>query len=276
MRTLASAILGLLAVLLTAAAFCGAWLNTNVVTESGFVALGAPLAEDEAFQRELASSLATEAAASADVPEPLADLVTPVITSAVENVQALPDYPEAWSESLRRSHVLTFSAENGGQPSGNLTLDVAPLVGLVTETVGSELNVDVPAPEQVPVQIGGAGHPDLLRNVERAGEAWPVLALAAAAAAILALLTARRRSTTFALMGLGAALAGAVLWFGAERIPEQVSAQQFNSPVASAFANAFAEQAAASLSAWTVALMLAGAAVFVAGLLLRGLSAARR
>lgn len=276
MRTLASAILGLLAVLLTAAAFCGAWLNTNVVTESGFAALGAPLAEDETFQRELASSLATEAAASADVPEPLAELVTPLITSAVENVQALPDYPEAWNESLRRSHALTFSSENGGEPSGNLTLDVAPLVGLVTETVGSELNVDVPAPEQVPVQIGGAGHPELLRNAERAGGAWPVLALAAAAAAVLALLTARRRSTTLALMGLGAALAGAVLWFGARMVPELVSSQQFSSPVGSAFANAFAGEAAASLSAWTLALMLAGAAVFVVGLLARALGGSRR
>lgn len=276
MRTFASAILGLLAVLLAVAAFCGAWLNTNVVSEQGFAALGAPLAEDEGFQQELASALATEAATAVNVPQQLSGLVQPVITAAVERVQTLPDYPEAWNESLRRSHTLTFAAGDGGEPSGTLTLDVAPLVGLVTGSVGSELNVDIPAPEQVPVQIGGGSHPEVIRSVERAGGAWPVLALASAAAGILALLAARRRSTAFALMGLGTALAGALLWFGAGRLPDQVAARPLNSPVASAFAEAFTGQAAESLAAWTVVLMLAGAAVLVVGLLGRVLGGSRR
>ncbi|MCC9203718.1 hypothetical protein [Arthrobacter sp. zg-Y769] len=275
MRTFVSAVLGLLAVLLAVAAFCGAWLNTNVVSESGFVSLGEPLAQDEGFQRELASSLSAEAAGSVDVPAPLAGLVEPLITSAVEQVQTLPEYPEAWNETLRRSHALTFGDAAGGTAAA-LTLDVAPLVGLVTGSVGGELGVTVPAAEQVPVEIGGAGHAELIRNAERAGEAWPMLALAAAVAGLLALLAARRRTTAFALMGLGAALAGGVLWLAAGMVPGQVSAQQFGSPVASAFAEAFAGQAAASLRTWTIGLMLAGAAAFVAGMLARVLAGSRR
>ncbi|MCQ1999374.1 hypothetical protein [Arthrobacter zhaoxinii] len=273
MRTFVSAVFGLLAVLLAAAAFCGAWLNTNVVSENGFASLGEPLARDESLQDELAVSLSD--AVSAEVPAPLAGLVGPLITSAVEQVQSLPEYPEAWSETLRRSHALTFG--NAAEGAGSaVTLDVAPLVGLVTGSVGGELGTSVPAPEQVPVEIGGAGHADLISNVQRAGEAWPLLALAAAVAGLLALIAARRRSTTFALLGVGVALAGAVLWLAAGMLPGIVSAQQVGSAVASAFAEAFAGQAADSFRTWTVGLMLAGAGVFVAGLLARVLSRSGR
>lgn len=276
MRTFASAVFGLLAVLLAAAAFTGAWLNTNVASEDGFAALGQPLAEDAELQQELAAALSTRAAESVDLPGPLAGMVEPLITSAVEGVQALPEYPQAWSETLRRSHALTFAEDGGSAAEGTLTLDVAPLVSLVTGSVGGELNVDVPAPEQVPVEVNAAGRAQLLANVQRAGEAWPVLALAAGVAGILALLIARRRSTAFALMGLGVALAGAVLWLAAGMFPERVAAQQFGSALASSFAEAFAGQVAESLRTWTVYLMLGGAAALVAGLLARAVRGSRR
>ncbi|WP_146361230.1 hypothetical protein [Arthrobacter yangruifuii] len=275
MRTIASFVFGLLAVLLASAAFCGAWLTTNVVSESGFAALGEPLAEDEAFQRELASALSAQVTDSVDVPAPLAGVVGPLITSAVEQVQSLPQYPQAWNDTLHRSYALTFSdtADSSGTP---LTLDVGPLVDLVTGKVGGDLSVELPAAGQVPVEIGSAGHAELVRNAERAAEAWPMAAVAAAVAALLALLAARRRSTTFALLGLGTALAGGVLWLAAGMLPGQVSAQQLGSPVASAFAEAFAGQAAASLQTWTIGLMLGGAAACVAGLLARVLRGSRR
>ncbi|MCC9146348.1 MULTISPECIES: hypothetical protein [unclassified Arthrobacter] len=273
MRNFASVVFGLLAVLLAAAAFCGAWLNTNVVSETGFAALGEPLAQDESLQGELATSLS--GAVSVDVPAPLAGLVGPLITTAVEQVQSLPEYPEAWSETLRRSHALTFG--NAAEGTGSaVTLDVAPLVGLVTGSVGGELGASVPAPEQVPVEIGGAGQADLISNVQRAGEAWPLLALAAAVAGLLALIAARRRSTTFAMLGLGVAVAGGVLWLGAGLVPVRLVAQQLGSPVASAFAEAFAGQAIGSLRSWTVGLILAGAAAFVVGMLARFLRGSRR
>ncbi|MCC3277844.1 hypothetical protein LJ754_01530 [Arthrobacter sp. zg-Y40] len=276
MRTFASAVFGLLAVLLTAAAFTGAWLNTNVASEDGFAALGEPLAEDAQLQQELAAAISARAAESVDLPGPLAGMVEPLVTSAVEGVQALPEYPQAWNETLRRSHALTFAENGGSAAEGTLTLDVAPLVSLVTGSVGGELNVDVPAPEQVPVEVSAAGRAQLLANVQRAGEAWPVLALAAGVAGILALLIARRRSTTFALIGLGVALAGAVLWLAAGMFPDRVAAQQFGSAVASSFAEAFAGQVTDSMRTWTIGLMLAGAAALVVGLLARVVRGSRR
>ena len=273
MRTFVSAVLGLVAVVLAAGAFCGAWLNTNVVSEDGFAALGEPLAEDASFQQELAIGLAEEATAAVNLPEQLAGFVQPAITSAVEGVQALPDYPQAWNESLHHSHALTFQDAGG---SGEVMLDVGPLVGLVTGTVGSDLGADIPAPEQVTVQVGGTGHPELIRNLQRAGEAWPVLGLAAAAAGILALLVARRRSTTFALMGLGVLAAGAGLWLAAGMVPDRVAEQASGSSIGPAFARAFASEAAANLQSWTLGLMVGGAAVLVVGLLARVLRGSRR
>ncbi|WAP52634.1 hypothetical protein OL239_05270 [Arthrobacter sp. ATA002] len=265
MRAFGSAILGLVAILLAAAAFCSAWLEENVVSDSGFTALGQPLGTDAAFQQTLSEAIGRQASDSLQVPSAIAPFVEPVITGAVQGVQSLPEYPQAWEETLSRSHALTF---DGG---GGVTLDVAPLVGLVTNAVGSETGIEVAAPESSPVPLTGADRRDAVDLLVRAGGAWPYLALGAAAAAVLSLLVARSRTAALAWLGLGALLAGGLLWIGAGSLPALAERPAYGSAVAETFAAAFSVEAAASLQAWTVPFLLGAAVLLVLGLVARSL-----
>lgn len=271
MRTLASALLGLAALVLATGAFCSAWLAENIVSEDGFTALAQPLGTDADFQRDLAASLAEQISAQAQVPDFLSSYLAPAVTAAVQGVQGLPGYPAAWDETLRLSHAQTF---DGG--SGDITLDVTPLVQLVVSQAGTQLGVDLPESEPTTIVLAGGSQGQLLPTVQRAADSWPFLAAAAAVAALLSLLAARRRSVTLALLGGGMLLAGALLWLGAAALPDLAARQAYASPVAETFATSCAVQAAAAAQAWTVPLMIGAAVVMVLGLLARAAAGARR
>lgn len=270
MRTFGSALLGLVAILLAAAAFCSAWLAENVVSQNGFTSLGQPLGTDEAFQQNLSEALGRQAAASIEAPSAVMPLVEPLISSAVQGVQALPAYPQAWDETLRASHAETFDGE------GEVTLDVAPLVGLVTETIGSEAGVDVVPPEQSPVPLAGADQRHYVELAVSAANAWPFLAAGAVVAAVLALLLARRRSAALAWLGVGGVLAGGLIWVGAASLPGLADRPAYGSAVAETFASAFAAEVSASLQAWTVTFLLGAAVLLVLGLVAHSVSGLRR
>lgn len=273
MRTFLSALLAVAAVLLAAGSFCAAWVSVNVVSEPGFTALAEPLGSDAPFQTELSQAIAAQAAQSTQVPEAFAPLVEPVITQAVQGVQQLPGYSTAWTQTLERSHALTFGADGAAVP---VALDLTPLVQLVTTAMGEELGVEIPAPGQAVLELAGTGQGENVQRLVRAAETWPLLGLAAAAAAVLALLVARRRSTTLALMGAGILAAGALFWAGARALPDFAAQQQLSSPVASAFAAAFSQEASGNMQIWATALMIAAAVVLVLGLLFRALAGNRR
>ena len=69
----------------------------------------------------------------------------------------MPGYPEAWTETLRKSHRLNFADPDAPPEAGgatSLTLDVAPLVGLVAKQVSDATTVPLEAPDQVLITIG--------------------------------------------------------------------------------------------------------------------------
>ncbi|WP_104101517.1 hypothetical protein [Arthrobacter sp. 08Y14] len=270
MRTFGSAILGFAAVLLAVAALCSAWLAENVVSEDGFVALGQPLGTNEAFQQDLAEELGAQVTDSVQLPDALASFVQPLITSAVQGVQSLPGYPQAWDETLQRSHAQTF---DGG---GGVTLDVAPVVGLVTDELGRAAGTDVQAPEQSLLQLGGADQRSDIEFAANAAKAWPFLALGSGIAAVLALLVARSRGGALAWMGGGALLAGGALWFAAGSLPALASRPAYSSALAETFAAAFAAEAGPSLQAWTLPFMVGAAVLLVLGLLVRAIGGSGR
>jgi hypothetical protein len=268
MRTFGSALLGLVAVLLAVAAFCSAWLSENVVSDDGFTALGQPLGTDAAFQQNLSEAIGRQAAENLQVPDAIAGLVEPLITGAVQGVQALPEYPQAWNETLRRSHTQTFDGD------GPIALDVAPLVGLVVNAVGTETGIEVAPPETSPVPLTGEDRRQYVESLVSVAGAWPYLALGAAAAAVLALLVARSRTAAMAWLGFGTLLAGGLMWIGAGSLPALAARPAYGSAVAETFAAAFSTEAAASLQAWTIPFLLGAAVLLVVGLLARSLSGA--
>lgn len=280
MRTAGSAFFVLFALLLGVVALPSAWLAVNVVAEDGFVELTSPLVDDAEFAGALAEALSEEATASVELPPGVADVVQPVVRDVAQNITQAPDFDQAWQETLRRSHALTFTSDelqpNEAGASATFTLDVAPLVTLVTAEIGGQLGIEVPAPEQTLVNVGGADQQAVVERAEAAADMWPALAAASGVGAVLALALARRRSTTLALLGLGVLLVGAGLWLGAGFAPGLVNQIADDSPVADVFKDALATRAAADFQEWCLAALAAGILLMVAGIVGRLLSGSRR
>lgn len=270
MRSFGSAILVLAAVLLAGTAACGTWLAQNVVSPTGFSSLAQPLGENEQFQAELSAAVAQQAAdAAADgLPEGISAFIEPVVQQIVSAIQDDPGYPQAWNETLEKSHQATFD-------SGVPTLDMGPLLNLVLAGVAGEIGTQAPDAGPRLMAVSGTDISGQLSGLTRFADAWPMVAAAAVLAALLGLLVARRRSTTLALTGAGALGMGAVLWLLAGAAPAVVGRMAPANPVASSFLDAFAPEATGAFQAWLVPLLLGAAALLVLGLVLRFASGAR-
>lgn len=279
MRTAGSAIFVLLSLLLGVVALPAAWLGTYIVAEEGFVRFASPLADDPNFTGALSAALSEEATASANLPPELQQSVQPVVAQIAERVTELPNFDQAWDDSLRRSHSLTFAAEAPAQAEGGpplFTVDIAPLVGLVTGEIGAQFGVELPAPGQTLITVGEGGSGEPVRWVETAAELWPVLAAASAAAALIGLALARRRSSALALLGLGVMVASTILWLLAFLAPELLSRTAEPVAVAGVFRDALAERAGASFQEWCLAALAGGILLAVAGVIVRLVSGSRR
>lgn len=276
MRTAGSAFFVLFALVLGMVALPSAWLAVNLVDENGFVELASPLADDAGFTGSLAQTLAEEATDSTDVPPEAAETVRPIVEDLAQEITELANFDSAWQETLRRSHSLTLAEEQfpaGADPQAAFILDIAPLVGLVTEQVGGQLGFDIPAPEQTLVNVGGPEERGVVERAEQAAGLWPVLAAAAGAGILIALAFAHRRSTTLALTGLGILLGGAGLWLGAGFAAGAVAGSAGGNTVSEVFTEALATRAAADFQEWCLAALAAGIlllALGIAGRLLRG------
>lgn len=271
MRTFGSAVLVLIALLLTGAAVSSAWLAQNAVSAQGFAQLAQPLGEDESFQAELSSAVASQAstAVTDGLPEGLASLVAPVVERVVSGFQEAPGYPEAWTQTLARSHAATFD-------SGTPTLDLGPLLNLVSAQVSGELGTEPADAGERLLTVSGQDRSGELENVVRLADSWPLFAAAAALAALLGLLIARRRSTTFALIGAGAAVVAGVLWLASGAAGRIVEGQTPANPVASTFIDGLIPLAQSSFQSWLLVLLIAGAVAFVLGLVFRLVAGSRR
>ncbi|MBG6216492.1 hypothetical protein IWX75_000936 [Arthrobacter sp. CAN_A6] len=272
MRTLASAVFALLALVLTAGALSAVWVDRNLVQEQGFVALAAPLGDDPRFQAALSESLAAEVVGSAGLPEQIADVVEPIITDAASSVTRSPGYPMAWDETLRLSHAITFAGvpESPGDPTpGALSLDLGPVARLVADTAGSSLGIDVPVPPDTTVDIGSFEGGALVRAVAETAGNWQLIALAAGICALLSLLTARRRGTTLALLGCGAMLIGLAGWVVAGFVPDAAVAAVGSSGLAQVFAEGLAGRIGLNLAAFSLPVIVAGGIAVGIGVVLR-------
>ncbi len=81
----------------------------------------------------------------------------------------MPGYPDAWTETLRKSHRLNFAdpAPLPPRPTAppSLTLDLAPLVGLVAKQVADATTLPLEAPDQLLITIGQPEHRQVLDRV---------------------------------------------------------------------------------------------------------------
>ena len=267
MRTVVSAFLALLALVITAAGLASAWLDENLVEESGFVALAAPLSDDADFQAALADSLVKEVAANTGLPEQFDSFVEPLIRDAAGTVTGSSGYSAAWAETLRLSHAFTFAqAPDPSEPApAILTLDLAPVVGLLADSLNGSLGVEVPIPADTTIDIGALERGGLLSSVAEVVQSWPLFLAGAAVLALLALVIARRRGTTLALLGLGLVGIGMLGYLAADWVPATAARAPGTSAVADVFIRGLAQRAGVDIAASSAPVIIGGLIAVVIG-----------
>ncbi|MBP2215812.1 hypothetical protein [Arthrobacter sp. CAN_C5] len=284
MRTVGAALLVLIALILAGVALPGAWIERNLVQADGFVELAGPLGADPDFQARLTDALATEATAAAELPPAFAGIIEPLIADAAATVAALPGYPAAWDDTLRRSHDLSVPTEvnvsTGVESPQPLRLDLTPVVSLALQEVGSGIGIEVPEPAETLIEIGPAEQQVALGQLAAISGLWPFLLTAAGMTALLALVLARRRGTTLALLGVGIAVLGGIYWLASGAAPggaEQLRAQNADaeSPIAALFREGLVARAVEDAQPLSLAVFGLGVVLCVMGVAARLLAGGR-
>lgn len=223
MRTASSALLIVVALLVAAVAGPAMWLQHNVVDGAGFAKLAGPLGGNKDFQEGLSALAASQATASLDLPPQLENLAAAVIGSAARGIYSDPGYEKAWTQTLERSHQLTFDAAGNKDVQGDLLVDIAPLMALVAANVGDELGVKLPTPADVVVNMEQPKMARILPIATTLGAWGGWLALAAVVLLVLGVLAAPRRAVAMVLAGAGLAVV-ALVWLLGSGIIESVFA----------------------------------------------------
>jgi hypothetical protein len=280
LRTFVSAVAVLIGLAMAAVAVPAIWVDRNIVQEDGFVALAAPLGKDPVFQQRLAAAAVGGLSASEQLPESLTELVRPILENTAQSLTSVPGYPEAWAETLRKSHRLSvvdpnsLPAEAGGATS--LTLDVAPLVGLVAKQVSEATAVPLEAPGQVLISVGSSEHRQLVERIAAYAPLGYAVAIGAGIAFLLAFVAARRRWTVLAGAGAGALVLAGVWKLASGVAGAAVSAASSGNEVAELFKHEFVAASTASFDQWILATAVAGVALLGLGTVLRVVGGRRR
>ncbi|NVM96322.1 hypothetical protein [Arthrobacter wenxiniae] len=275
MRSLVSAVLVVLALLLAAVAGPAIWAERNIVSESGFVALAGPLGGNADFQQGLASMVARQSGAQLNLPPQLADLAAGVIGSTAHSLYTQPGYADAWSETLRRSHALTFAPTAQQRGNGDVHLDITPLVVLVAAKASADTGVTLPTPKDATVSFDQPVVAKAVPLLTKVGGMGGWAALVAAGLILLALIVARRRSLTLVLAGLGMALVALAWLLGAGIVGGRARSMGAGSDVVAQLGGELATQAQASWH-WGITLgFIVAAALVVVGLLTGALGRTR-
>lgn len=278
MRTLVSAAAVVIALVLAAVAVPALWVDSNIVREDGFIALAAPLGEDEVFQERLSSAAVAALASEADLPAPLEATGAQLIAGAAQTLSTQPGYPAAWEETLRKSHRLNFPAAQASDPQAptSLTLDLAPLVTLLADQVATPLGISFSAPDQVLFDVGTPEQRQRLEQVSAYSPLAWILLLGSVIALGLSLVSARRRSVVVLWVGFGL-LGIAGLWhLGVAAAANFALNQASGNPVAELFKQEFVASAQADFSRWIMMTLVVAAALVVTGMTGAAVGSARR
>lgn len=274
MRTVLSALSVLLAVVLAAVAVPALWLDRNVVDESGFVHLLGPMGSDKDIQSTLVSNLDAAVLSSAGVPDALKPIAQQGVDAVAKGLVSDPGFPQAWSDTLRATHQVNFSADRAS--ANAFELELRPLADLLARKLGASLNANISGPPSLTVQVGTAQQRSWLTNAQDLARLGIPLAFGAVLALVLGLLFARRRGVALAWAGLGL-LVVAALFQGADGlIPAAGSAQGNSGSMSSTFGARAAELAAANFESWILALAVCGAVLLVVGAVLGAVRRRRR
>lgn len=241
LRTGLGTVLGLATASLVAVLVPLHWAEDTVVSREGFTQVVGTLADDRAFQEELARTAASRAAdaivgeRATGVPflDRMLDNAARRAADVAAGLTAEPGYQRAWTETLTRTHAANVPSEDGvDQAPKHLVLDLRPLYREVDVAVERAVGVDVGLSERSGVMtVPGSNTGRFIEVVTRLTDLAVPLTWTAAALAALALLVTRHRFATLAVMGLGSLAGLGIVWLLVERGAERTTGVLGSDPV---------------------------------------------
>jgi hypothetical protein len=249
------------------------WLATHVADEDGYVDFTGPFVADTELRNALVAQISDDVVRTGGLPTAVKPALEAALRTVVRQTAQQPGFAEAWEESQRRTHRLTFGPD---AETDRLTADIGPVATFVGKQVTQDLAVRVTIPDRLLVPIYDAPDREVLDQVERTPDRSRVGLLVVGLASLLCLLFARRRVNAWVGLGAGALLTTGVLLAGTRfALPEVLDRTPARSPFARQMRDLLVDRASDSLNGWLLGIAVVGGVVLVLALLGRALPGRR-
>ncbi|MGI9084609.1 MAG: hypothetical protein ACR2FE_04880 [Aeromicrobium sp.] len=245
------------------------WLATHVAEEDGYVDFTRPFVADVELRNALVAQIADDVVRTGGLPAVVKPAIEGALRSVVRQSAQQPGFTEAWEESQRRTHRLTFGPD---AKTDRLTADIGPVASFVGKQVTKDLPVRVEIPDTLPVPIYDAPDREVLEQVQQTPDRSRIGLLVVGLASLLCLVFARRRVNAVAALAFGSLLAAGLLLFGTRlALPEVLDRTPARSPFARQMRDLLVDRASDSLNGWLFGIAVVGGVVLVLALLGRAL-----
>ncbi|MCF8603321.1 hypothetical protein L5I01_08100 [Gordonia sp. HY442] len=271
MRSVASGLFTVIAMIAVIVAVPSMWVSQRVVSADGFTASAGDAARNPEVQDYFAQKVTASVEDQTSVP-----LAGALVKPLARDYTRSDGFVQDFQDIARQQHDWLFTAPGPDTDTHVMDVNVTPMVNRVIESA----SLPVPVTVDRPIYIGIDQHRLTAGSMESTGDlvtstSWISMIVAIVAAA-LALLTANRRSTVLAWLGVGVLLAAAGAYAIAQYIRSLAGDKAADTDEA---ARRTVEVVADGISSDLVAVSLvvgaAGALVVVAGLILRGVAGRR-
>ena len=121
------------------------WIATHVADEDGYVDFTRPFVADAEFRNAIVATITDDLVSQGGLPTAAKPIVERALRSVATERRKQPGFTEAWEESQRRTHQLTFGPD---ADTDRLTADIGPIATFVAKQVTNDLPVRVNDPGQ--------------------------------------------------------------------------------------------------------------------------------
>jgi len=245
------------------------WIATHVADEDGYVDFTRPFVADAEFRDAIVATITDDLFSQGGLPAVAKPVVERALSSVASRAAKQPGFVEAWEESQRRTHQLTFGPDAN---TDRLTADIGPIATFVANDVTSDLPVRVNVPDELLVPIYGAPDPEVIEQVGKTQDRSRIGLLVVGLASLLSLVFARRRINAVVGLAAGAVITGGVLLAGTGlALPEVLDRTPAETPFARQMRDLLVDRASDSLNQWLLWTLVIGAVALVIALLGRAI-----
>jgi hypothetical protein len=240
------------------------WVSEHIASEDGWVSFTAGFVEDDELRDGVVQAAATAMLARASLPPDVAQLFNQALEELVRTATEQPGFVDAWRESLRRTHRLTFDPDSD---SDRLLADIGPLATFVARDVSQQLPVRLTVPDRVVVPINNKPNQDLIEGVAASPGRSMIGLVATGVALLVSMALAGGLAGALRRFGLAfVAVAGLMLTVTGVGLPTLLERTAAPTQFARQMRDLLVAHASNSLDAWAITLGTVGAVATIAGL----------